>query len=99
MEEKMKNAMIVLLFSLLLSASSIAADESYAKGLLLYKKGNYSASIKHFTEYIGRTPDPRAYYLLGYANYKLKKYESARKYFRDAYLLYPDFQPALIDMR
>ncbi len=95
----MKYAMIALLCGLFLYAPSIAADEHYAKGLSSYKKGNYSDSIRHLTEYIAGTPDPRAYYLLGYAHYKSGEYNSARRYFRDAYLLYPAFRPAMIEMR
>ena len=38
-----------------------------------------------------KNPTPSAYYLLGYSLYKLGKFEEANEYFKEAYLLDPDF--------
>lgn len=85
----------MLLFS---TASIVTADDNYAKGISFYKKGDFKSSVKYLTAYTDKTPDPRAYYLLGYASYKLKDYSRSKKYFVDVFILDPNFKPAMIDM-
>lgn len=90
-------ALIVLSVFLFSTASLISAQQDdYQKGLEYYRKHNYKASIRHLKIYIEKTPDPRAYYLLGYGSYKLKDYAAAQKYFSEAYLIDPGFKTSSI---
>jgi len=82
-----------------LTASVVTAEDDYVKGLSFYKKRDFRASIKYLLEYTNKTPDPGAYYLIGYANYKLKNHEAAIKYFKDTYMLEPNFKPSAIEMK
>jgi len=49
--------------------------------------------------YTDKTPDPRAFYLMGYASYKLRNYSKAKEYFNKAYLLDQNFRPALLGVK
>lgn len=82
-----------------LTVSIATSDDDYAQGLSFYKKRDFRSSIKYLLNYIDKTPDPGAYYLIGYASYKLKDYPKARKYFNDAYTLDPNFKPAMIEIK
>lgn len=96
----MKTVIVIFLTVLLLTATAgFSADDDFLKGIHFYKKKNYSTSIKHLMAYSERTPDPQAFYLIGYANYKLKNYETAIKYFKDAYILDPNYKPTAIEMK
>lgn len=96
-----KSFMLVVLLLFLFSAITpvSAEQDDYQKGLAYYQKHNYKASISHLKAYAHTTPDPRAFYLLGYASYKLKDYAAAKKYFSDAYLIDPTFKTSMIDIR
>ena len=96
-----KSFMLILLSVFFFSALSpiYAEEDDYHKGLVYYKKHNYEASIKHLKTYAEKTPDPRAYYLIGYASYKLKDYSTASRFFRDTFLIDPDFKPSLPDLQ
>lgn len=72
------------------------ADADYDKALGYYNKGKYQEAIKLFKEYTQKTPDPAAYYRIGYALYKLGKFEEANEYFKESYLLSPTFSPEKI---
>ena len=85
---------------------SYAQDEAYEKGLHAYLKKDYKAAVKHLKEYVAKKRDPDAYYLLGYAHYELKRRSGppkgrkdfwgdtdTAKYFREAYLIDPNFSP------
>jgi len=91
--------MFIGLSLFLLSASSVlyAEQDDYQKGLMYYQKHKYKASIKHLKTYTENTPDPRAYYLIGYASYRIKDYATAKKYFSDVYLIDPEFKVSSID--
>jgi len=74
-------------------------EDLYEKALHAYQKQDFKAAVTYLKEYVARKPDARAYYLLGYANYKLKKRSEATEYFKEAYLIDPDFSPKGIDFK
>lgn len=79
-----------LVTALIICSEAYPANGDFEKGLRYYKKRDYKSAERYFKNYIAATPDPAAYYLLGYADYKLKKYGEASRYFSDAYLIDPD---------
>jgi tetratricopeptide (TPR) repeat protein len=101
---------VVSLGIMVFSASGVFAQEdAYAKGLRAYFKKDYAAAVNYLKEYVARKPEAKAYYFLGYAQYELKRKtgnprgrkdfwadtESA-KYFREAYLIDPEFSPKAV---
>ena len=100
-EVTMKKLLLLIALSLFL-VSSVAATEkeedAYQKGLMYYKKRDYKAAIAHLKSYAENTPDPRAYYLIGYASYKIKDYATAKKYFQDVYLIDPEFKVSSVNI-
>lgn len=98
---------VVSLIIMAFSASAVyAQDDAYAKGLRAYFKKDYAAAVEYLKEYVARTPEAKAYYFLGYAQYELKRKTGnsrgrkdfwadteAAKYFREAYLIDPEFSP------
>ena len=98
---------VVSLAIMAFSASAVfAQDEAYAKGIRAYFKKDYAAAVTYLKEYIARKPEAKAYYFLGYAQYELKRRTGsprgrrdfwadtdAVKYFKDAYLIDPEFSP------
>jgi len=89
----------LLVASALLVATVSVASSDYASGELSYRKQNYRECIRHLKAYTETIPDPRAYYLMGYASYKLKDFAEAREYFMKAYLIDPAFKPSPIELR
>jgi len=83
---------LLIVAALLIAASGASAD--YAGGVSLYKKQHYAACIQQLQAHTEKTPDPRAFYLMGYASYKLRDFSGAREYFRKAYLIDPNFRPS-----
>ena len=81
----------------LFSSPADAQQETYEKALRAYQKKDFRTTVKYLTEYVERNPDAGAYYLLGYAHYKLKNRKEASEYFRQAYLVDPNFTPKAID--
>ena len=89
---------IVLSVFLVLAVTSASAEEDdYQKGLMYYQRHQYKASIRHLKAYTEKTPDPRAYYLMGYASYKLKDYATAKNFFSDVYLIDPAFKTSSVE--
>jgi TolA-binding protein len=90
-----KTALILVLLMLLTAAAAgvaVASNGSdFTAGLKAYNTKNYSVAIKHFREYANSKPDPKAYYLMGYAFYMQGKFTEAEEYFRQAFLIDPDF--------
>lgn len=82
---------IVLTFALSSTSTVIFAgtNPEYDKALKYYNSKNYKEAAKLLKEYVKKNPDPDAYYRLGYALYKLKKYDEANEYFKEAYLIDP----------
>lgn len=87
---------LLLALAAVFSAPPAFADHDYRNGIARYQKRDFRGATASLQAYIGRTPDPRAYYLIGYAQYKLKNFPEARKYFSEAYLLDPKFDPSSI---
>lgn len=89
-----KLALIVLLFGLFAvsaEAGGLKDDKEFKAGLKYYNSRNFKAAVKQFREYVNTRPDPTAYYLIGYALYKLGNFSEADEYFREAYLIDPEF--------
>lgn len=82
-----------------------AQGDAYEQGLHAYLRKDYRTAVKHLKEYVDRKRDAKAYYLLGYANYELKRKSGAKgrrdfwgdtetaQYFKEAYRIDPDFSP------
>jgi hypothetical protein len=89
-----KVALIIVLLVLVAAAAGAAIpndDTDFRTGLKSYNSKNYKAAITYFKEYINKKPDPTAYYLIGYSLYKLGKFREADAYFREAYLIDPEY--------
>ncbi len=93
----MKHFFCVLLacFMLCAMANIILAeiDAEYDKALTYYNSGKYKEAIELFKNYVQTKPDPSAYYRIGYALYKLGKFDGAEEYFKMTYLIDPAFSP------
>jgi uncharacterized membrane protein YukC len=88
-----------------------AQDELFEKGRRAYLKKDYRTAVKYLREYVARTPDPQALYLLGYANYEVKRKGPRRgkknfwgdtetaEYFKEAYLIDPKVSAQSIDLK
>jgi tetratricopeptide (TPR) repeat protein len=96
MEVIMKKIAFVMLlsFSILMSSDVIAKpDTEYEKAMQDYNKGNYKEAATLLKDYVKHIPDPVAYYRTGYALYKLKQFDEANEYFKQAYIIDPSFSP------
>ena len=71
-------------------------DPEYDKALTYYNSGKYKEAISLLKDYVEKKPEAPAYYRIGYALYKLRKFDEANKYFDMAYLIDPMFSPAQI---
>jgi uncharacterized membrane protein YukC len=88
-----------------------AQDELFEKGRRAYLKKDYKTAVKYLSEYVAQKPDPEALYLLGYANYEVKRKgprqgkktfwgdTETAEYFKEAYLLDPKVSARSIDMK
>lgn len=83
--------LFVLLLLFFVSAEAGAAGEGYEKALRLFKGRDYKEAVVYLEKYIVQTPDPAAYYMLGYSCYKLRDFHKAREYFNAAFMIDPDF--------
>ncbi len=79
-----------LVTALIICSEAYPGSEDFEKGLRHYRKKDYRNAERYFKSYVSNVPDPAAYYLLGYADYKLKKFNDANAYFKEAYLIDPD---------
>lgn len=88
-----KLGLIIVLFLLFAAVSdgTVPNSEEFRKGLQYYNSKNYKAAVKQLKESVSKKPDPAAYYLIGYSLYKLGKFSEADEYFRQAYLIDPEF--------
>jgi uncharacterized membrane protein YhaH (DUF805 family) len=96
MEVIMKKIAFVMLlsFSILMSSDVIAKpDTEYEKAMQYYNKGNYKEAAILLKNYVKNRPDAVAYYRTGYALYKLKQFDEANEYFKQAYIIDPSFSP------
>jgi TolA-binding protein len=95
----MKKTFSIILMTLCLFSFSSLASADYAAGVTAYKKHHYRECINQLQAYTNTTLDTRAFYLMGYASYKLRNFEEAKEYFRKAYLLDPNFRPASLGVK
>jgi hypothetical protein len=65
----------------------------FEKATQLYNKGKYEQAIPLLKKHIKTKPKPEAFYMLGYSLYKLGRHEEARKYFKESYLVEPEYSP------
>jgi len=87
-------AILSIVFIMVAIGSSMASmqdDKDFRAGLKYYNSKNYKAAVKHFREYLSKKPDPRGYYLAGYALYKIGKFNESEECFREAFLIDPEF--------
>lgn len=92
---------------LMISVPLLYAQEGvYEKAVHAYLKKDYKTAATYLKEYAAQKPEAEAYYLLGYATYmihrksgalKLSKGSEASEYFREAYLIDPNFSPKNIN--
>ncbi len=90
----------LFIFLIVLMAPSLSLaqmNDDYDRALYYYKKANYAEAVKYLNLYLEKKPDPSAYYLKGYALYKIGSYGDASKNFEDAYFIDPMFDPEKID--
>ncbi|MEK6672515.1 MAG: hypothetical protein AABY42_03455 [Nitrospirota bacterium] len=99
---------IITMLLLLAPAAANAQEESYNRAIDAYIKRDFRAAADHLKEYVAKKPEAEAYYLLGYSTYMLcrksgQNIPSAKKeaeeYFREAYLIDPDFSPKNINFQ
>ncbi len=103
------SVLIGLLFVMFSATVSLGEDGLYERGLKAYLKKDYRSAVKDLKEYVASKPEARGYYLLGYANYELKRKagkaggrrdfwgdKETVEYFKDAYLIEPDFSARTI---
>ncbi len=86
-------AVIITLALLCMPSLLLAQDASYERAVGFYMKKDFKSAVGILKEYVKKTPNPQAYYLLGYALYKQKNHAEAAHYFEQAYLLDPDISP------
>ncbi|MGC2062831.1 MAG: tetratricopeptide repeat protein [Thermodesulfovibrionales bacterium] len=97
----MKRIVLIVFFLLLMiitGSTAIAgpgndSGNDFETARKYYYSGRYNEAVRHLRDYIAQKPDAAAYYMMGYALYKLKRFDEANENFRDAYLLNPMFSP------
>ena len=95
----MKKLFFIVLMVFALSAvydADLASGNSehtpeYQKALKYYNSKKYKEAVEVLKEHVQKAPSAVDYYLMGYALYKLGKFEEANEYFKEAYLLDPEF--------
>ena len=90
---KIWSEIIALMLVLLFCSAAFAGNENYEKGMRSYHKKDYKNAVVYLKKYVSERPDPKAYYMLGYASYELKRFDDAKRYFSEAYLIAPDTAP------
>jgi TolA-binding protein len=94
--KKLCLALSVLVLFLFIGQYALAQQTDYEDALAAYMKRDYGAAVERLKEYVSQRPEARAYYLLGYASYALNKDDEASGYFKEAYLIDPEFDPGEI---
>jgi hypothetical protein len=95
-----KTAFIFIMFFalfLVVSDTILAkTDTEYDKAFKYYNSKKYKEASLLLKEYVKKRPDPAAYYRIAYALYELRKFNEADEYFKQAYLVDPNFSPVLV---
>jgi hypothetical protein len=88
---------LIVCFAFFVMANSVFAetDAGYEKALKYYNSAKYKEAVELLKNYVQTKPEPSAYYRIGYALYKLRKFSEADEYFKMAYLIDPMFSPGL----
>lgn len=69
---------------------------AYKKALAAYSRGDYRKAAGLLEREVKERPEAGSYYLLGYASYKLGNRKTAKRYFKEAYLIDPGLNPGNI---
>jgi tetratricopeptide (TPR) repeat protein len=85
-----KKISVFVLIILFFSHPAFSQQSPYEKGMKAYTQKDYHKSVAYLKKSVATKPDPRAYYLLGYALYKTKNFEESMKYFKKAYAMNPN---------
>ena|SRR3990172_6267944 len=93
---KIIRALVVLLFVSLICSEAFAGNENFDKAVRYYLKKDYKNAAVFLKKYVAQAPDPAGYYMLGYASYKLKKFDESNRYFSEAYLIDPNISARAI---
>ncbi|MGQ9570225.1 MAG: DUF5684 domain-containing protein [Thermodesulfovibrionales bacterium] len=91
-----KFCLIIIILFILFSFINISIAEinkEYDTAVQYYNTGKYREAINLLKIYVAKRPEPSAYYRIGYALYKLKKFNEANKYFEMTYLIDTEFSP------
>jgi TolA-binding protein len=71
-------------------------DADFQKGLSIYQKQDFATALPSLEAAVQSNPQSaEAYFYLGYALYKLKRFDESRLAFTQAYQLQPDYRPPL----
>ena len=98
MRSKWGTRVILGIFAIFFTVSFAMAQEcSYDKAMKAYFKKDYKTAVTYLKESVEKKPDPYAYYFLGYALYKMKKYPESAKYFKEAYVIDPNISPVIVE--
>lgn len=81
---------------ILIVSFAFAQESTYDIAIEAYVKKDFEAAVKYLKEYVAVKPDAKAYYLLGYASYKINNFEDSARYFKEAYIIDPEFDPSTI---
>jgi Flp pilus assembly protein TadD len=71
-------------------------DADFQKGLSIYQKQDFATALPNLEAAVQANPQSaEAYFYLGYALYKLKRFDESRLAFTQTYQLQPDYRPPL----
>ena len=78
-------------------AAEPAVDESFERGLRLYRNRDYRQALEEFAKVIEVQPDRGdAHYLIGYSHLMLKEFQASLDAFRRAFEEEPSLDPRTI---
>lgn len=79
------------------AAAEPALDESFERGMRLYRNRDYRQALEEFAKVIEMQPDRGdAHYLIGYARLMLKEFQASLDAFRRAFEEDPNLDPRTI---
>lgn len=94
-----KIIVLLIIISLMVIYVSEVSPANLDEALKFYQKGDFKRCVRCLEDYVKTQPDPQAYYLLGYAHYKLRNYNDSVRYFKETYLIDPEFTPSKISLK
>jgi TolA-binding protein len=91
----MKRTVLIVLTTVVLLSFAVTAlaitNSEYEKAVKFYNAGKYPEAVNLLKDYVKKNPDPAAYYRIGYGLYKMKKFDEAKEYFKEAYIIDPSY--------